>query len=448
MKFSNLGRKAAALVSTLALGAGLSSCGSGTIGYLYVMGQLTSSGSFGQVSGFKIDDRTGNLTNMVGSPFQTGGVNPGNAVVFPGGRYLFVLNKGVATTATSGHCPANTGGGSISEFLIGGDGTLTFEQNYTSQGINPQWISADSTGRYLYILDQAATTPQTAPAAATCNIDSATTGTAVGVPDGGITVLAVATDTGHLTLIQNQQVKDGTGLAQLNYFPVGPKPTMLRVIGSYVYTLDPINGSVYVYSTGTNGQLVAAANTVQPICPTGTGGTTCNLSSIGSSASGSYVYFTDTGNGISPYTSYIRIYTISTGGALATLATGPQQNASLTSNPVWTLVSANGKFLYVVNQGNNASPNVVASSITAYTISSSTGQLQQIPDSPYPAGSGPVCMVEDPSNQYVYVSNYNDSTVTGYLINANTGQLSSLTRNTVFPISGQASCLTVSGYTS
>jgi 6-phosphogluconolactonase (cycloisomerase 2 family) len=48
----------------------------------------------------------------------------------------------------------------------------------------------------------------------------------------------------------------------------------------------------------------------------------------------------------------------------------------------------------------------------------------------------------------VYVSNHNDSTVTGYALNANTGQLSSLTRTTVFPISGQASCLVVSGYTS
>jgi len=437
MKFSNFGRKAAALVSTLALGAGLSSCGSGTIGYLYVLGQLTNSGSFGQISGFKIDDRTGNLTNMVNSPYTSGGTNPGNAVVFPGGRFLFVLNKGIATTATSGHCPANTGGGTISEFLIGGYGVLTFQQNYTSQGINPVWISADSSGRYLYVLDQAATTPQLG-GGTKCDIDATTTG----VPDGDITVFSVATDTGRLTTIQNEQVKDGTG-AQLNFFPVGAKPTMLRVIGSYVYSLDTGDQSVYIYSAGSSGQLVATQNAVQP-----TGG--INITSIGSGSGGSYVYITDAGTGVSPYTNYIRIYTIGSNGALASLATGPQVNAPLTSNPVWTMVSQNGKYLYVVNQGNNASQNSVASSITAYTIASGTGQLQLIadPNNPYPAGSGPVCMVEDPTNQYVFVSNYNDSTVTGYLINANTGQLSALTRTTVFPISGQASCLTVSGYTS
>ncbi|HEY0308217.1 MAG TPA: beta-propeller fold lactonase family protein, partial [Acidobacteriaceae bacterium] len=160
MKFSNLGRKVAALVSTLALGAGLSSCGSGTIGYLYVLGTLTNSGTFGQISGFKIDDRTGNLTNMVHSPYTTGGTNPGNVVVFPGGRYVFVLNKGTSTPGTTNACPVNTGG-SISEFLVGGDGVLTFQNTYITQGYNPQWLSVDSSGRYLYALDQVNPTCQT-----------------------------------------------------------------------------------------------------------------------------------------------------------------------------------------------------------------------------------------------------------------------------------------------
>lgn len=437
MKFCNLGRKAAALVSTLALGACLSSCGSGTIGYIYALGQLTSAGSFGQISGFKIDDRTGNLTNMIGSPYSSGGFNPGNAVVFPGGRYMFVLNKGIATTAAPGHCPTNTGGASIAEFLIGGDGVLTFQQSYTSQGINPVWISADSSGRFLYVLDQAATTPQPG-GGTTCNIDttSATPGVAGSVPDGDITVFSVASDTGRLTLIQNQQVLDGNH-NPLTFFPVGPKPIMLRTVGSFVYTVDSADQTIFPYAAGPTGQLVATQTSTQP-----TGA--INITSIGSG--GNFVYLTDAGlGGTNP--NYIRIFTVGNNGALSTITNGTQQNAPLTSNPVWTLVSANGKYLYVVNQGNNSNPNAIASSITAYTIAS-TGQLQQIPDSPYPAGSGPVCMVQDPSNQYVYVSNFNDSTVTGYVLNANTGQLSSLSRTTVFPISGQASCLVASGFTS
>jgi len=413
MKFSNLGRKVAALVSTLALGAGLSSCGSGTIGYLYVLGTLTNSGTFGQVSGFKIDDRTGNLTNMVGSPYTTGGTNPGNAVVLSGGRYVFVLNKGTSTPGTANPCPVNTGG-SISEFLVGGDGVLTFQNTYNTSGYNPQWLAADSTGSYLYVVDQVNPTCTTAKVGDT-------------IP-GDITVFKVASDTGRLTV----QVNTSNGsISPVPYFPVGLAPTMLRVVGSYVYTLDSDN-TIYIYSAS-SGQLVTTANSTYSI----TGGGT--ITSIGSSSSGSYIYLTDSTNNA--------VYILKVSGS--TLATPNNSTTVLpttTSNPVWTLASQNGKFLYVVSQGNNTSPTTVASAITAYNILS-TGQLSLI-DSPFPAGSGPVCMVQDPTNQWMYVSNHTDSTVTGYYFNPNTGELSSLSRTTVFPISGQAACLAVSGYTS
>jgi hypothetical protein len=45
----------------------------------------------------------------------------------------------------------------------------------------------------------------------------------------------------------------------------------------------------------------------------------------------------------------------------------------------------------------------------------------------------------------VYTSNANDGTVTGKFINQNTGQLSDLARGSVFPASGLATCLAVSG---
>jgi 6-phosphogluconolactonase (cycloisomerase 2 family) len=54
-------------------------------------------------------------------------------------------------------------------------------------------------------------------------------------------------------------------------------------------------------------------------------------------------------------------------------------------------------------------------------------------------------MVEDPSSQYVYVSNRNDGTVTGLEINSTTGELSDLTRGSTFPASGVGSCLAESG---
>jgi hypothetical protein len=60
-------------------------------------------------------------------------------------------------------------------------------------------------------------------------------------------------------------------------------------------------------------------------------------------------------------------------------------------------------------------------------------------------GSGPVCIVEDPSSKYLYTSNSADSTVTGKLLDQNRGFLSDLSRGSVFPTSMTPTCLAVSG---
>jgi len=110
------------------------------------------------------------------------------------------------------------------------------------------------------------------------------------------------------------------------------------------------------------------------------------------------------------------------------------------------MTDTKGKFLYVLNQSGTNSL-YAKSTISAYIIEA-TGQLQPISDAnnPYPVGNGPVCMVEDPSSQYVYTSNSGDGTVTGRYINQNTGQLSDLTRGSSFSaFAAQATCLAVSG---
>jgi 6-phosphogluconolactonase (cycloisomerase 2 family) len=127
-------------------------------------------------------------------------------------------------------------------------------------------------------------------------------------------------------------------------------------------------------------------------------------------------------------------------------ADGATPNLPTSSNPVYSLTDAKGKYLYVVNHSTtNTNAGTTNSSISAFVIES-TGQLEAISDvnNPYPAGDGPVCMVEDPSGQYVYTSNM-DGTVTGKIINQNTGQLSDLARGSSFTATGLTTCLAVSG---
>src|ERR1700709_411505 len=98
MKLSRIGRVSMAFVVSVAMGLGMTACGGGTIGYMWVMGT-----QYNQIAGSKIDDFTGNLTNAVHSPFASGGTNPVAGVLKPGGRYLYIVNKGVpsATTPTT-----------------------------------------------------------------------------------------------------------------------------------------------------------------------------------------------------------------------------------------------------------------------------------------------------------------------------------------------------------
>jgi 6-phosphogluconolactonase (cycloisomerase 2 family) len=431
MKLSRIGRVSMALVVSVAMGLGMTACGGGTIGFMWVLGT-----QFNQIAAFKIDDFTGNLTTPPGSPFTSGGTNPVSLVVKPGGRYLYVVNKGTGLTPDSKggvSCQTGQGGGVISEFAIGGQGVLTFQQTFQTQGCTPVWAAHDSTGNFLYVLDKYA--PNT--------VCLANGQPELPIPpnacNGDITVFSVDPDTGRLSLVLNQQIKNPTTGLQLTYFPVGTIPKMLALSGSCVFTLDgeAQNQTVFPYAAGSNGQLTLTTN-----------------STINSSASqatsiiagGTSIYITDAGvpNTNSPG----QILPFTVGGttcSLNTITGGPTQNLAPASNPVYTLLDSKGVYLYVLNQSstNSTTPN---SSITAFTVLTN-GTLQQIsdaPNNPYPIGAGPVCMVEDPSSQYIYTSN-GDGTVTGKVLDRNSGKIANLSRGSTFTTVGQATCLAVSG---
>jgi 6-phosphogluconolactonase (cycloisomerase 2 family) len=211
----------------------------------------------------------------------------------------------------------------------------------------------------------------------------------------------------------------------------------MRISGSgCLYTIDAGDQTVFPYSIGTGGQLTLTTNST-----INTGAT--QLTSI--STNGSFVYLTDTG--ASGSTGLILPYTSGTGCALNTLTGGAVANLTGASNPVYSLTDNKGKFLYVLNNSTTNSQNPT-SSISAFSIDSSTGKLQALPigdtNNPYTVGAGPTCMVEDPTSQYVYTSNNIAGTVTGKIVNSTTGQLNDLRRGATFPATGQATCLAMS----
>jgi Lactonase, 7-bladed beta-propeller len=434
MKLSRIGRVSMALVVSVAMGLGMTACGGGTIGFMWVLGT-----QYNQIATFKIDDFTGNLTSPPGSPLGSGGTNPVSLVVKPGGRFLYVINKGTALPSDGNGgstCQNGAGGGIIAEFSVGGQGVLTFQQNFTSQGCTPVWAAHDSTGNFLYVVDQYA--PNTAcrpnglpelpsparPVPLPCN--------------GEITVFSVDSSTGRLSLVQNQQIKDPVTGLQLTYFPVGALPRMMALSGGCVFTLNSdANQTVFPYIAGSNGQLTLTTNS------------TINSGAVRATSiitGGTSIYITDAGPANANTPGQILPFTVGgTACSLNTITGGATANLSPASNPVYTLVDGKGQYLYVANQSssNTTTPN---SSITAFKILTN-GTLQFVPDAPlnpYPVGAGPVCMVEDPSNQYIYTSN-GDGTVTGKVLDNNTGKLANLSRGSTFTTVGQATCLAVSG---
>jgi 6-phosphogluconolactonase len=433
MKFRKFGRICLALAVSLGTGLGVTSCSTNhTVGYFYTTGS-----QYNQISGFRIDNNVGGLTPVPNSPFASGGVNPIKVLTANAGKFLYVLNGGCGGSsqiACPTGTPASDSGANISLFTIGGQGAVSFQAAYTSQGNNPISIQTDSSGTHLFVLDSTVTDPTTCVGYVPGN--SATI-------CGDITSFNIDPNTGRLSLITNQGVKNANG-TNLSYFPVGSSPINFFVTpsNSFIYTIEKGSGStldpsqaVFVY-TNSSGQLTLSQNTPIP-----TGAT--DLTYIYVSAKEN-VYLIDAQGGTTP--GQILPYTIGTNGALQSLVGGQVANSGTVANPGPMIVDHQGKFLYLTNMGPNLTATSEASSVSAFFIDPTNSRLTPLATSvPFGSGSSPRCILEDPSNQYLYTANYSDSTVTGAVINSSTGTLTTLRKNTSFGAAGQPTWCTASG---
>jgi 6-phosphogluconolactonase (cycloisomerase 2 family) len=371
----------------------MSSCGGGTIGFMWVLGS-----QYNQIGGFKIDDRTGNLTSIIGSPFPSGGTNPVMLTTKSGSRYLYVLNAGDSTGTT----------GNFSLFSVSGGGILSYQQSYASHGTFPVWITIDSTGNYLFVLDQRSP-----------DYDGAKDF------NGSITIFPIDPNTGRPDIAKSSSIE------------VGKSPIQMNITASCIYTLDSGDQTVSPSSLNSaTGQLTSnptiALNTAQA--------TSVNIG-------GNYVYVTDAGSTTGGPGS---ILTLTQGSSCGQLTlSGAVANLPTASFPIQTVTSVNsaGTYVYVLNHS-TVNTSYANSSVSAF-IAGPDGQLKEISDpiNPYAVGSGPSCLAIDPSNQYLYTSDQYASTVTGKRINNNYGFLEDLSRGSSFPTVGTPSCLVISANT-
>ncbi len=110
-------------------------------------------------------------------------------------------------------------------------------------------------------------------------------------------------------------------------------------------------------------------------------------------------------------------YTVDSSGSLTPIQ----------GSPFPTLPSANPSFIlsapYYPSQGTQGTPFLfvsltAAAKVAVFAIDSSTGQLTQVPGSPFAVGNGPVSLTADESN-HVYVMNATDHTVSSFNLGSN-----------------------------
>jgi 6-phosphogluconolactonase len=434
MKFKKSGQILLALVVSLGLCLSVTSCTVDfTVAYLYVTGA-----QYNQIGAFKISNNTGNLTAIPGSPFGSGGTDPIRELVSSTGRYLYILNAG------SIQSDGTYGGGNIAVFSVGGNGVLAPQQTYTSQGNGSIRFALSSTGSFLYVLDQYA---PVAGGQISASAESATfpcpdpTTPGVWHPVGDITVFSVNTNTGRLSLVTNNQQTDSGG-TQLTYFPVGCNPIDFKVSAAYIFTADagpePTTTNlqtIFEYAVNaTNGQLTLTQNTELV-----TGAT--KISNLGADSASRYIYVLDTG------ANQIYSYTIGTNGVLQSVTDSPFPNTqSLSGNPIALTSDSKSKFLYLANAGPSSTVGQANSQISGFTIATN-GVLAQISGAPFPTGSSPQCILEDPSNQYLFTADFISSTVTGHVLDPNSGVLTDLRNKTSYATVGNPTWCVASGHT-
>jgi 6-phosphogluconolactonase (cycloisomerase 2 family) len=450
MKFRKFGKTL--LLGALSAGLILSvtSCvQSYTVGFLYVTGTVTS-GSIGNgyVAGFKIDHNTGKLNPINGlkPPVASGGSNPVRALLLVSSRFLYVLNQGEPqsgqTECTTEYPCENP---NITVFSVGANGVLTAQETFTTQGKNPFRMVADGSGTYLYILDH--DSPDNYLPAGTPAISNGCAQALNGASTcGDITAFLINQTTGRLSLVENAQVKITTaanGSQNLTYFPVPANPIDFVLSGASFLTLygTPADGDLvfpYNYTTGT-GQLTLGSNSSISI------GEVYNATAI--VTAGGYIWVLDNdpitytpAGSTTPVTAPSQILPWSvtsngqTGVTLTIETSGPIADDPNQSNPIYLVEENKGKWFYVANQGVPSPSTLALSGVAGYVINTPF-RPTELGGTPigFGTGSGPVCLVEDPSNQFFYEANSYDQNVTGQQLDENAGVLTPLSQSSKVP---------------
>jgi DNA-binding beta-propeller fold protein YncE len=400
---------------SVAIGLGATACSRDYVSdYVY-----TVSASGPNINGFAIDYQSGILTQITGSPFQTGFQRETAIVPSPDGKFLYVLSG----SEDSG----------VEEFAVGTDGKLYGSNTYKLGGVTyPTAMAIDSTGKFLYITATflPGETPITKGAGAIVifpiNSDN-TLGTPVTV--GGLPYVTVGNNPVGITVTPpicsptpvistNLSCTGNSGAGHQNVFvyvvdqEASPNATVLG------YAQDTSTGALTPLSgTQFNAGLQTWQGYHAGVTP----------SAILADPSGRFVYVTDeTSNVVYGYAIDNQVT-----GNLTALVSSPFGTGLF---PVSLTIDPRGKYLYTADFNSNT--------ISSFAIDQASGSLASVAGTGgFSTGARPTCVTIDPAlGIYLYTSNSLDGTVSGAQLNPNTGSLAGIP-NGPFTVSALPACV-------
>ncbi|HEX8872745.1 MAG TPA: beta-propeller fold lactonase family protein [Candidatus Acidoferrum sp.] len=194
-----------------------------------------------------------------------------------------------------------------------------------------------------------------------------------------------------------------------------PVQTMVHPSGLYVYSMDAAN-NIHLYDVNAStGALTLRTGDPQVSAGAATGATNGIVD-----PTGRFLYVVDS---VGATAGTIEGFSINlTNGTLTSLGAAVTINVS---TPQGVAVDRSGRFLYVINNGNNT--------VSEYAIDPVAGTLTPLPTPTIATGPSPFLPTIDPSNHFLYVPNSTDSTVSAFAIGTG-GALSALGSPT--PITG------------
>lgn len=324
----------------------------------------------GDLSAYALDDTTGALAPVPGSPYAPG-VFPQFVTVHPNGKFLYVSGgsnaiPGYAIDPTSGALTAIAG----SPFPAGAINT------------GPLSVTIDPSGRFAFVP----------------SLDGNTAA-------GAILAYTIDATTGALTAVAGSP------------FPAGTYPNVVTVDPSgkfaYVANIDSAEISAYTINTS-SGALTPTAGS-----PFAAGGPNTFPRAVTVDPSGKFAYVP---SGIVGTAGQVWAYSINrTTGALTAITGSPFAAAD---GPYIVAIDPSGSFAYVGNFYSN--------NVSAFTINATTGALTAVAGSPFATGGSfqgntmPIVFAFvnlDPSGKFAYVANAGSNSVSAFTINPTTGAL-------------------------